>query len=218
MKFKKILVTIEGLPPGLLMNRFSVEKYKESTGGRLKPRQYDPEVEARNSAYMAEIDGKMQLYVPGFNVYTMILKSSGRRKIGKTSARGMLAGLMKILPDKIPLGTDKYEIDERRVVIGRASIIRYRACLPEWKLDFEILYESDIIANPYIIKDILEEAGYRMGLLDYRPQHLGPFGTFTVTRFEVEGEETGNHSQGTVQQVQAMSDQVVPDVELQSDE
>ena len=59
-------------------------------------------------------------------------------------------------------------------------------CLPEWTLNFQILYEADVIANPNIIKEILEEAGYRMGLLDYRPQHLGPFGTFTVTKFEAE--------------------------------
>ncbi len=185
MNFKKINVTLVGHPPGLLMNRFSVENYEKSRTG-LKPLQYDREDEARKSAYMAEIDGKEQLYVPGFNVYTMILKSSGRRKIGKSSARGLLAGLMKVLPDKIPLGTDKYEIDSRGVVIGRARVIRHRACLPEWTLNFEILYESDVIANPNIIREILEEAGYRMGLLDYRPQHLGPFGTFTVTKFEAE--------------------------------
>ena len=31
----------------------------------------------------------------------------------------------------------------------------------------------------------VEEAGFRMGLLDYRPQHMGPFGTFEVVKFEV---------------------------------
>ena len=189
MNFKRIHVTLTGLPPGLLMNRFSVENYKEQRKQQLKKREYDTKEEARKSAYMAEIDGKSQLYVPAFNVYTMILKSSGRRKIGKSSARGVLAGLMKVMPDKIPLGTDKYEIDERGVRIQRARVIRARAHLPEWELAFDILYESDIIANPYFIREILEEAGYRMGLLDYRPEHLGPFGTFTVSRFELEDEE-----------------------------
>lgn len=190
MKFKKIHITLIGLYPGLLMNAFSVERYKEQRKQKLKKREYDPTEEARNSAYMAEIDGKNQLYIPAFNVYTMILKACSGHKIGKRAARGVLAGLMKVMPDKIPLGTDKYEIDERGVTIQRARVIRARAHLPEWELNFTILYASDILLNPYIIQEILEEASYRVGLGDYRPEHSGPFGTYTVSRFEPEDEET----------------------------
>lgn len=189
MKFKRIHVTLIGLPPGLLMNRFSVVRYKEQRKQDLKKRVYDSKEEARNSAYMAEIDGKNQLYIPGFNVYTMILKACSGHKIGGRAARGVLAGLMKVMPDKIPLGTDKYEIDERGVRIKRARVIRARAHLPEWELNFDILYNSDILTNPYIIQSILEEASYRVGLGDYRPERLGPFGTYKVSRFELEDEE-----------------------------
>ena len=183
MKFKKIHVTLKGESP-LLMNRLRVEDLQKKVRSTLK--EYNVTEDAAKSAYMTEIDGKQQLYVPGFNVYAMILQTSGRHKIGKHSARGILAGLMKILPEKIPLGTDKYEVDVRPAVVQRARIARARAMLPEWELSFDILYESETISNPYLIKAILEEAGFRTGLLDYRPQHMGPFGTFTVTQFDVE--------------------------------
>jgi hypothetical protein len=166
------------------MNRVRVEDLLEAQ--RLRPKSYSIEAQAEKSAYMDVIDGKRQLYVPSFNVYSMILQSSGRRRIGRASAKGVLAGLMKVEPEKIPLGTDKYEIDVRAVVVQRSRIPRARAMIRDWKMDFSILYDAETILNPYIFKEILDEAGYRMGLLDYRPQHMGPFGTFVVEKFEVE--------------------------------
>lgn len=188
MKFKKIHVTLKGLDPeyGLLMNQYHVEGQIEP---KLKPVSYSVEEDAEKSAYFAEIDGKRQLYIPSINVYTMILQTSGRRKIGGMSAKGVLAGLMKVSPSKIPLGTDKYEIDVRGGrrpprTGGRVPVAR--AYLPKWELHFDITYDSEYIANPNVIREILEEAGIRTGLGDFRPQHLGPFGTFTVTQFDVE--------------------------------
>jgi len=186
VKFNTIHVTLKGLSP-LLMNRLRVEDLQRKPRSALK--EYNVKDDAEKSAYIAEIDGKRQLYVPGFNIYSMILQTSGRHKIGKFSAKGILAGLMKIVPEKIPLGTDKYEVDVRPAVIQKARIARARAMLSEWKLSFDIVYESETISNPYLIQNILEEAGFRTGLLDYRPQHMGPFGTFVVEKFEVEGEK-----------------------------
>lgn len=192
MKFKKIHVTLKCFDPdgpGLLMNQCHVE---DLGGQKLKPKSYSIEEDAEKSAYFAEIDGKRQLYIPSINIYAMILQTAGRRKISGYSAKGVLAGLMKIMPEKIPLGTDKYEVDVRH---GRRPPKRggripvARAHIRDWELNFIILYESETITNPYMIKEILDEAGIRMGLGDYRPQHEGPFGTFTVPRFEPEEEE-----------------------------
>lgn len=183
MKFGRIGVTLVGVTP-LLMNRMDIEALKKR--GRSTLKAYDIEKEAAKAAYMAVIDGRQQLYVPAVNVYTMILQTSGRgHKIDGKSARSILAGLMKVEPETIPLGTDKYEIDVRTVVIKGARVVKARPLIRDWVLNFEIAYESNLIANPDVIKDILEEAGFRTGLLDYRPQHLGPFGTFTVEKFEV---------------------------------
>jgi len=190
MQIKRIHVTIKGKPPGLLMNRFRTEVLDQEQS--TKKKKYSKEEDAANSAYMAEIDGKRQLYIPGLNVYTMMVYACSGLKIPnpqggrKIAARGIIAGVMKILPDKIPLGTDKYEIDVRGAVIQRARIARARAWLPEWEASFDIVYDSDWITNPDIFREILGEASNRYGLLDYRPQHMGPFGTFDIVKFEPE--------------------------------
>jgi len=183
MNFKKVNVTLKGVTP-LLMNRCDAERLMKKQTTVKKT--YDPAEDAEKSAYLAEIDGRRQLYVPALNVYTMMLQSCGRKKIDKFNAKGVLAGVMRITPDKIPLGTDKYEVDIRPAVVMRARIARARAMVPEWDLSFTIIYDADTITNPEIFREILDEAGFRMGLLDYRPQHMGPYGTFTVSGFKPE--------------------------------
>jgi len=85
---------------------------------------------------------------------------------------------------EISLGTDKYKIDTRPVVIVRQRVLKSRARLDEWKASFEIIYSEKLISDPQIIKTVLEEAGQRIGIMDYRPQKGGPHGTFKVIKFE----------------------------------
>ena len=190
MQFKRIHITIKGNPPGMLMNRFHVDQLKKEQS--IKKREYSIEDDAAKSAYIAEIDGKRQLYIPGLNVYTMMVQACSGFKVpnpagGRQIAlRPIMAGVMKVLPDKIPLGTDQYEIDTRGAVIQRARIARSRAWLPEWEASFDIVYDAETITNPNIFRQVLDVASFRYGLMDYRPQHMGPFGTFTVTGFEPE--------------------------------
>ena len=56
----------------------------------------------------------------------------------------------------------------------------------DWKVSFELLYNDKLIGNSDIIKTILMEAGERVGLLDFRPQKLGSFGMFEVTKWKEE--------------------------------
>jgi hypothetical protein len=183
-------VTIKGKTP-LLMNQYVPGRQNDAKKQTLKKKVYSPEEDAAKSAYMAEIDGVKQLFIPSLCVYTMIVQACSGKKIpnpqgGRAiAAKGIIAGSLKIAPDKIPLGTEKYEIDIRRARIGQAAIDRARAMLPEWEASFDIVYDSDLIKSPEVFLEILDDAGDRLGLLDYRPQHMGPFGTFTVTKFEV---------------------------------
>ena len=188
MNFRKINVTLKGNTP-LLMNKCTPEHLvKRQTLGKKR---YTPEEDAAKSAYLAEIDGRMQLYVPALNVYTMMVQTCGRKTIpnpdgGKdVNARGVIAGAMRIKPDLISLGTDQYEIDIRPAVVQRARIPRARAMIKDWRLSFDIIYDSEVVLEPNVFRKIREEAGFRVGLLDYRPQHMGPFGTFSVENFEV---------------------------------
>jgi hypothetical protein len=83
------------------------------------------------------------------------------------------------------LGTAKYEVDERAVVIQNQRVLKGRAKLPKWNVRFQLVYDSRRLPEGIeaTLKEILEDAGTRMGLLDYRPQHKGWFGTFAVESF-----------------------------------
>ena len=82
------------------------------------------------------------------------------------------------------LKTKKYTLDIRTVVIQKARVVKGRPKIEKWKLSFELKYNEKMIGDSLIIKDILEEAGERVGILDFRPQKLGSFGMFKVTKWQ----------------------------------
>jgi len=180
--YKRIDVEIRGLTP-LLMNRLNPESLKSKS--RMKLEDYSTTEDAAKSAYMAVIYGKKQLYIPQEALYSMIIGTAKQYRIRRMALSSLLAGTMHIEPEKVPLGTDKYEVDERAVVIQRQRVLKGRAKLPKWSAKFQIVYDSKRLPAGIepTLKTILEDAGTRMGLLDYRPQHKGWFGTFTVESF-----------------------------------
>jgi hypothetical protein len=165
------------------MNRLNPESLKSKS--RMRMQDYSTVDDARKSAYMAVIDGREQLYIPQEAVYSMMIATAKQYKIRRTSLSSLLAGTMRIEPDKIPLGTDKYEVDERAVVIQKQRVLKGRAKLEQWAAKFMFVYDSKYLPEGIdkTLREVLEDAGVRMGLLDYRPQHHGWFGTFRVERF-----------------------------------
>ena len=176
---KTINVEIEGTAP-LLMSRFDVQSYIDGKKTRLgkKPEQ-DFEAEAKQSAYFTA-DGK-ELCIPALCMYASILSASSFHKINKRSAKSILAGSVKIAPEEIRLGTNKYEVDIRSVVCMKARVLKARPKLNKWKAKFQITITDEIDSK--IVKQILEEAGTRVGILSFRPQKSGFFGTFKVNKF-----------------------------------
>jgi len=184
-EFGKIHVKIKGLTP-LLMNRLTPE---DLASGGVKKKRYDPEVEARKSAYITTVDGKEQLYIPGRWLYSMIVSAAGAYKAQgrRASLSSLLAGTIRVDPEEILLGHCNYEIDERVVRIGDARVLAWRPKVKDWTAEFDIIYNKTHV-TPSIaesLKGILEDAGIRLGIGDFRPQHKGPFGTFTVEEFKI---------------------------------
>jgi hypothetical protein len=184
--YKKIRVKIKGLTP-LLMNRLNPDDLNVRTTKRLgKP---DFEGEAERSAYIDKINGKKQLYIPSEAIFRCILNASTFHRIKRQSFTGLLSGTIRIEPEKIPLGTAKYEIDIRAVVIQRSRVLKARAKIPNWEAEFFIIYNNDYLSQVIDkLEEIIKDAGIRFGLLDWRPQKKGNFGTFEVVSFEfIEG-------------------------------
>lgn len=180
---KTINVEIKGISP-LLMNKYSVEaQIQQKAGGRAITKTFDSNEEAESSAYWKST-GKKELCIPANVLYSAILNASSFHKIGKRSAKSILAGSIRIEPEEIGLGTSEYIIDVRGVVIQRNRVPKSRARLDEWKASFQIIYNENLIAEPQVIKTILEQAGERVGIMDFRPTKSGWYGTFKVTKFE----------------------------------
>ena len=125
------------------------------------------------------------MYIPAEAIKGCLVASSAYRKFNKYSAKPIIAGCVQILPQEISLGTKNYDIDERTVVIMRRSrIIRSRPRIEKWKLNFQLVYDAGFIPDGNMIREILEEGGQRIGIMDFRPAKLGSFGMFTVTKWK----------------------------------
>jgi len=181
---KTINVEIKGTSP-LLMNKYNIEAELDRQKGRRTTKKYVAEEEAEKGAYWMSHTKKKELMIPAIVLYASLLNASSFYRIAKRSAKSILAGSIKIEPMEIGLGTDKYQLDIRPVVIQRNKVLKGRARLDEWKASFKIIYDERLIADPTIIKDVLTDAGMRIGICDFRPSKGGPYGCFEVLKFEV---------------------------------
>ena len=148
---------------------------------KMKTEGYNSEKEAERVAYKKK---NGELYIPATAIKGALINASSFKKIGKYAAKSIIAGGVFILESEIGLGTKKYNIDRRTVVIQRARVVKSRPMIENWKVNFELSYNEKVIGDPEIIKSILIDAGTRIGLLDFRPQKTGSFGMFEVTKWE----------------------------------
>lgn len=185
---KKVKVELKGLTPILMNNPQSMleEKDKIRTPGKT----YNIKEDAEKLAYKKE-DG--ELYIPATAIKGSLINAASMGKIGKFAAKPIVAGGVFILEQEIGLGTKKYDLDIRTVVIQKARIVKARPMIKNWKVSFELQYNDALIGDGDIIKQLLIAAGQRVGLLDFRPQKYGSFGMFEVSSWK---EEDGKKNKG----------------------
>lgn len=172
----KISVSIKGICP-LLQHRFCTPeedpKWIEQTGLR------DFSKEVLLALYA---DKKGNPYQPADHILGAMVKAAVDFKIpgkGKKTYKELILSALFIHPDNIPHEIKKWEIDRRPVVIQRARIIRERPRFDKWELSFEFEVADEQLPTE-VIRRILEHAGNRKGIGDYRPR----FGRFMVTEFK----------------------------------
>jgi len=175
MAIQKISVVIEGTSP-LLMHMYPMHQPE----GMEKT---TPEEQAEISAYRDKVSG--QLYIPGVAIQRCLVQAGAYSKgKGRASLQKQVAACVIISPEHCLLGTDIYEIDARAVVIPatKGRIIRYRPRLENWKVNFDLEYDP-VLLSATEIRRVVDDAGLRVGLLEYRPEKKGPFGRFMVVEW-----------------------------------
>ncbi len=193
--WERYRVTIKSKTP-LLMNRVTAEAVagmqQTVRGGRGRKR-LTPKQKAVMSRYLTP---NGNLSIPRPNVLAMIYEAAQLFKIGKASLRPSILSAIEMEEEYIDLGTKKYEIDDRTVVIQRARIPGGRARIDEWGGSFHLLIDSEVVGgtvdvsnngkreNFSAVSALLEQAFSRVGMCDYRPAHKGTCGLSHVVKLE----------------------------------
>src|SRR5262245_3901746 len=146
----------------------------------------EPEVEAEAGVYRDE-DGVCCLKGEAFRGSLLGAAPAWKAKAKKTM-KSLLSHIV-VVEELVPLmrrdGSliKDYVIDRRRAIVQRQGIIRSRPRFDEWSCEFTFEYDPQLISDPKLIVDILQDGGNRIGVGDYRPSRNGPFGRFVVREY-----------------------------------
>lgn len=184
---KLIEVTIKGISP-LIINRFKESDEQPEAVKKSTKKDYgSPREQAEQTPYRDE--DTLKLWIPTVWVTGTIRTVASDYKLPGTrkSVKSISGGAIIPTDEKMYFLEDyklkDIEIDSRPVVIQRARIMRHRARLEEWSVKLQLQIDEDILPTDHV-HQILNDAGRRAGLGDYRPQKGGPFGRFAVTSWK----------------------------------
>ena len=185
----RIRVTIEGVTP-LLMNRFhegNEVKVSSGTSAAQIGAKGSPREQAEPKAYRAD---NGQLYIPGPNIFAAIIEAGKFHKVGKTKVTTMKTSLVpagiSVLEIICPLGCKNFEVDSRSVVIPSTGgrVMCHRPRLDKWKCSFTLDVDEEMFSADFV-RQLVDDAGRKIGLGDFRPARKGPFGKFKVVSWQV---------------------------------
>lgn len=187
----RIVVEIEGITP-LLMHRFTEEAALKIQGGNsaVAPagEKGTPREQAEKFAYRDEKTG--QLYMPGAWIFGSVIGAGAFKKVGRkqvTTAKSSLvpAGIA-LLDTMILLGTKDFEVDTRPISTSTGGKqILHRPRLDKWKASFELDVDETMFSAGFV-RELVDEAGKKVGVGSWRPSRKGPFGKFVVTKWNVQ--------------------------------
>lgn len=181
LNLQTLEVTVRGVTP-LICNRFSEEKQARMAGkqekaarGARPPR--DPEREFRDSLYPLP-DGTGY----GFPAVALKLACVSACRWADTFPMTQGRGAFHVLGDLLPIVGSAPTMRTDRAVIGRGTTtLTYRAMFERWEMTFQIRYNAAFVSAEQII-NLLELAGFAVGVGDWRPECDGNFGMFELKR------------------------------------
>ena len=181
---KEVKVKCMGLFPLLTHNPASMGV---SDNGPKNKKIYTPSEDAKSGCYM---DDKENYCLPSVAFRNAFLTGLKGKKIGKVGAATRLQpavfnvdDLTVILDAETLKPIKKYDIDARRVLIGRAGIIRHRPKFHKWAAIVTFRIDQDIMSIEQLVEN-LNEAGKSVGVGDFRIEKRGQFGSFDAFLYE----------------------------------
>lgn len=188
-----INVRIAGESP-LLCNRFTdetAEKIENRSSAAISGSRGTPREQAVKKLYLTS---EGHPCVPGPNIFRAIIDAGRFHKAGKTqitTAKTSLvpAGIALLDIECAIIGASApadptWEVDSRAVVNPATGgrMMAHRPRFDVWSLDFD-LEVDDSMFDEKIVRTLVDDAGKKIGLGDFRPARKGPFGRFKVVRW-----------------------------------
>lgn len=185
-----IKVEIQGVSP-LLMNRFTEaaqEKSGNSTSAVHGGRKGSPREQAEPKLY---VDSTAHPVLPGPNLFRAIVDSGVFIKAGKSKITTMRSSLVPagiaLLELELPIAPGRWEPDSRAVVIPATGgrIMCHRPRFDQWGAKCTLDVDPSLFADA-LVRELVDLAGSRIGVGDFRPARKGPFGRFKVVGWRVD--------------------------------
>lgn len=187
----EIAITIAGTT-ALICNKFTDAAAEAATGGtRGSSAAKDkgtPAEQAESKLYIG-LNGKPMIPQP--NLLRCLIEGGRFHKIGKsqitTQKSSLLYACVDVQGAEIEIiHSQPWRVDTRAVRIPATGgrILAHRPIFDDWSLKFVVDLDTDILGAK-LLRQIIDDAGKRIGLGDFRPATKGPYGRFVVTQWQV---------------------------------
>jgi hypothetical protein len=187
----EIKIKIQGFT-SLICNRFSDEQAIIASGGSRgssAAQDRGTPLEIATSKLYHDINGNF--CIPQPNLMRCLVDGGKFHKIGKkqvtTKEESMLFSCLDIAVATIPIEhVQPWKVDTRPVVIPstKGRILAHRPMFDDWALSFTVDLDTELL-GPNLLRRIIDDAGKRIGLGDFRPARKGPYGKFHVVHWAV---------------------------------
>ena len=187
---KRIKTVIEGVSP-LICNKFTDAAMESATKGSRRSTNGDkgsPMEQAEQKLYIGH-EGKPM--IPNPNLFRSIMDGGVFFKTGKrqvtTQKTSIIPACLFIEETEIPIEhKDPWRVDTRAVRNPNSSgrIATHRPMFDDWRLTFNMTLDDSIIGIQ-LLREVVDAAGSRIGLGDFRPSCKGPYGRYKVVSWEV---------------------------------
>lgn len=187
----RLSVSITGTSP-LLCNRFTDAAAEgASAGSRGSSAGADRGTPQDIAASKLYIGLRGDVMIPQPNLMRCLVEGGRFHKVGRsqltTSRASMLFSCVEIEGAEIAIvHKQPWSVDTRAVRIPSTGgrILAHRPIFDDWRLEFGVELDTTILGQK-IFRQVVDDAGKRVGLGDFRPACKGPYGRFVVAQWEV---------------------------------